>query len=98
MARACYVLCEGTDELAVADAHTGKITRPRAGRPRAEGLVAQRTYAYVANSWSDTVSVIDTSTLQVTRTLKTGFEPNAVFADAPAPPFTRPTASATTFR
>ena len=53
-------------------------------------------YAYVANSWSDTVSVIDTYTLQVTRTLKTGFEPNAVFVDqtrAVLPPI----ASATNF-
>ena len=76
-----FVLCEGTDELVFADAHTGKIAgRVQVGRVP-KGLWLSGRYAYVANSWSDTVSVVDTSTLQVTRTLKTGFEPNAVFAD-----------------
>jgi len=79
-----YVLCEGTDELAVIDTHTGKIAgRVQVGRVP-KGLWLNGRYAYVANSWSDTVSVIDTSTLQVTRTLKTGFEPNAVFANETA--------------
>src|ERR1039458_8545719 len=76
-----FVLCERTDELVFADAHTGKIAgRVQVGRVP-KGLWLSGRYAYVANSWSDTVSVVDTSTLQVTRTLKTGFEPNAVFAD-----------------
>ncbi|MGA3041498.1 MAG: hypothetical protein ABSF54_12000, partial [Bryobacteraceae bacterium] len=76
-----YVLCEGTDELAVIDAHTGKIAgRVQVGR-MPKGLWLSGRYAYVANSWSDTVSVVDTGTLQVTRTLKAGFEPNAVFAN-----------------
>src|ERR1039458_2744458 len=76
-----FVLCEGTDELVFADAHSGKIAgRVQVGRVP-KGLWLSGRYAYVANSWSDTVSVVDTSTLQVTRTLKTGFEPNAVFAD-----------------
>jgi YVTN family beta-propeller protein len=76
-----YVLCEGTDELAVVDAHTGKVTgRVQVGRVP-KGLSLAGRYAYVANSWSDTVSVVDTTTLQVTRTLKTGYEPNAVFAN-----------------
>jgi YVTN family beta-propeller protein len=75
------VLCEGTDELVVADAHTGKITgRVQVGRVP-KGLWLSGGFTYVANSWSDTVSVIDTASLQVTRTLKTGFEPNAVFAN-----------------
>jgi YVTN family beta-propeller protein len=75
------VLCEGTDELTVLDAHTGKIEgRAPVGRVP-KGLWLSGRYAYIANSWSDTVSVVDTDTLQVTRTLKTGFEPNAVFAD-----------------
>ena len=78
------VLCEGTDELTVIDAHTGKIEgRVPVGRVP-KGLWLSGRYAYIANSWSDTVSVIDTDTLQVTRTLKTGFEPNAVFADQSA--------------
>jgi YVTN family beta-propeller protein len=79
-----FVLCEGTDELAVIDAHTGKIAgRVQVGRVP-KGLWLGGRFAYVANSWSDTVSVIDASTLQVTRTLKTGFEPNAVFANQSA--------------
>ena len=76
-----FVLCEGTDELVAADAHTGKIAgRVQVGRVP-KGLSLQGRYAFVANSWSDTVSVVDTWTLQVTRTLKAGFEPNAVVAD-----------------
>ena len=75
------VLCEGTDELDIIDAHTGHIAgRVPVGRVP-KGLWLSGHYAFVANSWSDTVSVIDTDTLQVTRTLKTGFEPNSVFAD-----------------
>ena len=77
-----FVLCEGTDELVVADAHTGKIVGRVPVGHVPKGLWVGGQYAFVANSWSDTVSVIDISTLQVTRTLKTGFEPNAVFADA----------------
>ena len=76
-----FILCEGTDELVVADAHSGKLLgRVAVGRVP-KGLSLRGRYAYVANSWSDTVSVIDTGTLQVTRTLKAGFEPNAVVAD-----------------
>ena len=79
-----FVLCQGTDELAAIDAHTGKVTgRVRVGAVP-KGLWLRGGYAYVANSWSDTVSVIDTNTLQVTRTLKAGSEPNAVFADGAA--------------
>jgi len=79
-----YVLCEGTDELAVIDAHSGKIAaRVPVGRVP-KGLWLGGGTAFVANSWSDTVSAIDTSTLQVTRTLKTGLEPNAVIANGTA--------------
>ncbi len=75
------MLCEGTDELVVADTNTGKIAgRVPVGRVP-KGLWLTRRFAFVANSWSDTVSVIDTHTLQVKRTLRTGFEPNAVFAN-----------------
>ena len=75
------ILCEGTDELVFADADTGRVTgRVQVGRVP-KGLWLSGHYAYVANSWSDSVSVIDTTTLSVTRTLKTGFEPNAVFAN-----------------
>ena len=74
-----FVLCEGTDQLLSLDVGTGKVAgRATVGRVP-KGLWLDKSYAYVANSWSDSVSVIDTSTMQVTRTLKTGFEPNAVF-------------------
>ena len=76
-----FVLCSGTDELLLADAHTGKLLGRVAVGHVPKGLYLNGRYAFVANSWSDTVSVIDTGTLQVTRTLKTGFEPNAVLAD-----------------
>ena len=36
---------------------------------------------YVTNSWSDTVSVIDTTTLEVVQTLPTGSEPSGVVSD-----------------
>ena len=79
-----FAVCSGTDELVLADAHTGRITdRVQVGRVP-KGLWLRGRYAYVANSWSDTVSVVDTGAMQVTRTLRSGFEPNAVFADANA--------------
>jgi YVTN family beta-propeller protein len=76
-----FVLCEGTDELAVIDTHTGNIARRVAVGRVPKGLWLAGHFAYVANSWSDSVSVVDTDTLQLTRTLQAGFEPNAVFAD-----------------
>ena len=76
-----FVLCEGTDELVLADTRSGNVIgRVQVGHVP-KGLSLNGRFAYVANSWSDTVSVIDTGKLQVTRTLKTGFEPNAVLAD-----------------
>src|ERR1019366_2655955 len=39
-------------------------------------------FLYVANSWSDTVSVIGVAALKVTKELPAGFEPNAAVADA----------------
>jgi YVTN family beta-propeller protein len=76
-----FIVCEGTDELVLADARAGKVVgRVQVGRVP-KGLWLRGRYAFVANSWSDTVSVVDTGSLQVTRTLPAGFEPNAVFAD-----------------
>jgi len=79
-----FVLCEGTDELVAADAHSGKIVSRVPVGHVPKGLWFGGKYIYVANSWSDTVTVIDTATLQVTRTLKTGFEPNSVYANGDA--------------
>ncbi|HVN03723.1 MAG TPA: hypothetical protein VMT86_04845 [Bryobacteraceae bacterium] len=79
-----FVVCEGTDELVAADAHSGKIiSRVQVGHVP-KGLWLGGRFAYVADSWSDTVTVIDTTAMQVTRTLKTGFEPNAVYANGDA--------------
>ena len=76
-----FVVCEGTGEVVVADARSGaQIARIAVGSVP-KGLWLSGRFAYVANSWSDTVSVIDTATLAVTQTFKTGFEPNAVYAD-----------------
>jgi YVTN family beta-propeller protein len=78
-----YILCEGTDELAVADARTHVILcRIPGGRiPKGLSLGPGGKRIYVANSWSDTISEIDAATLKVVRTLPAGFEPNAAVAD-----------------
>jgi YVTN family beta-propeller protein len=79
-----YVLCEGTDEVAVYDtAARAIVQRIRVGRePKSLSMTADGKRLYVANSWSDNVSEIDTATLAVSRTLPAGFEPNAALADA----------------
>jgi YVTN family beta-propeller protein len=78
-----YVLCEGTDEVAVCDARTHEVTnRARVGRvPKGMALSADGRRLWVANSWSDSVSEIDTASFAVVRTLPAGFEPNAVAVD-----------------
>jgi YVTN family beta-propeller protein len=79
-----YILCEGTDEVAVYDTQRRAIVRriPVGRSPKGISLAAGGARLYVANSWSDTVSEIDTSTLSVLRTLPAGYEPNAAVADA----------------
>jgi YVTN family beta-propeller protein len=75
-----YVVCDGSDELAVVEPQSGKvIKRVAVGRvPKGIALSSDGATIFVANSWSDTVSVIDPKTLQVTKTYKTGFEPTGV--------------------
>jgi YVTN family beta-propeller protein len=75
-----YVVCDGSDEMAVVDTQSGKvIKRVAVGRvPKGIALSTDGATIFVANSWSDTVSVIDPKTLQVTKTYKTGFEPTDV--------------------
>ena len=79
-----YVVCEGTDELVVADPATlAVVARVRAGHvPRGIALSADGARIYVGNSWSDTVTEIDAASLRVTRTLPAGFEPIGVTLDA----------------
>ena len=78
-----YILCEGTDELAVYDTQRRAIVRRIVvGRvPKGLSLAAGGRRLYVANSWSDTVSEIDTGSLTVLRTLPAGYEPNAAVSD-----------------
>jgi YVTN family beta-propeller protein len=82
--RRLYIVCEGTDELVVADAaQQSVIARVAVGRvPRGLALDGDRHRVYVTNSWDDTVSEIDTNSLRVTRTFPAGFEPNGAALDA----------------
>jgi len=78
-----FVLCEGTDEVAVYDtARRALVRRIPVGRvPKGFSLAPDGKRLYVANSWSDTVSEIDTESLTVVRTLPAGYEPNAAVSD-----------------
>ena len=49
--------------------------------PKGMALTPDGARLYVANSWSDSVSEIDTAALQVVRSLPAGFEPNSVITD-----------------
>ena len=49
--------------------------------PRGLSVSADGKQIYVANSWTDTVSVIDAQKLAVTRSLATGFEPISALPD-----------------
>ena len=49
--------------------------------PRGIAMSPDGRQLFVANSWDDTVSVIDVSSLKVVRTLATGFEPNSAIPD-----------------
>ena len=50
--------------------------------PRGIALAPDGKRFYVTNSWTDTVTEIDTASLQVLRTLPAGFEPTGVAMDA----------------
>jgi YVTN family beta-propeller protein len=78
-----YVVCGGTDELAVVDlASRAVAARIPVGRvPRGMAVSPDGARVYVANSWSDTVSEIDTATLRVVRILPAGFEPTGIALD-----------------
>lgn len=78
-----YILCEGTEQVAVWDTRAGAIVkRVAVGRvPKGMSLAADGKRIWVANSWSDNVSEIDTGSLAVVRTLPAGEEPNAALAD-----------------
>ena len=54
------------------------------GVPRGMSLSAKGDRLYVTNSWDDTLSVIDTSTLTVIATWHVGSEPSGVVSDPTA--------------
>ena len=79
-----YVVCEGTDEVAVVDLATSSVIR-RVGVghvPRGIAVSADGKWIYVTNAWADTVTEIDARSLAATRTLSTGFEPSGLTVDA----------------
>jgi YVTN family beta-propeller protein len=82
--RRLFIVCEGTDEVLVADvAQQSVIARVPVGRvPRGIALDPRGERIYVTNSWADTVSEIDARSLHVTRTFTAGFEPSGVTFDA----------------
>src|SRR5581483_11558833 len=78
-----YVVCQGSDEVRVVEAESGKVTAIiRVGHvPRGLTITRDGHFLYVTNAWADTVSEIDTATRQVTRSLPAGFEPGGVALD-----------------
>ncbi len=79
-----YVVCEGTDELVVADpAKLAVVARVGVGHvPRGIAQSPDGRRIYVSNSWSDTVTEIDAESLTALRTLPAGFEPIGLALDA----------------
>ena len=79
-----YIVCEGTDELVVANTATQSIiARIAVGRmPRGIAMTSDGKRVYVTNAWADTASEIDTVALRATRTFVTGFEPSGITLDA----------------
>lgn len=78
-----YVLCQGTDEVRVLDAASGRELQavPVGHVPRGFSLSPDGARLFVTNSWDDTVTAIDTKTEAVTATWKAGFEPSSVVED-----------------
>lgn len=78
-----YVLCQGTGDVRVLDSVSYReIKKIAVGRaPRGFSLSPKGDRLYVANSWDDTVSVIDTKSLTVTGTWPVAAEPSSVLPD-----------------
>ena len=78
-----YVLCEGTGDVRVLDAATGRTLRtiPVGHDPRGFSFSPDGRRLYVANSWDDTVTVIDTNSGHTTAIWSAGWEPSSVAAD-----------------
>jgi YVTN family beta-propeller protein len=79
-----YVLCQESDEVRVLDPHHGyaPIKQIAVGHvPRGFALSPDGARLFVANSWDDTISVIDTRALAVSATWNVGAEPSSVAED-----------------
>jgi len=86
--RLLYVVCERSDQLLVLNAKEGVVLRRiRVGHiPRSVAVSPDGRRVFVTNSWDDTVSVIDATTIDAgthaaTRTIATGAEPYGVVVD-----------------
>ncbi len=86
--RLLYVVCERSDQLLVLNAKQGVVLRRiRVGHiPRSVAVSPDGRQVFVTNSWDDTVSVIDATTIDAgtraaTRTIATGAEPYGVVVD-----------------
>lgn len=79
-----YASCTDSDELAVIDTGTARVTgRVKVGRkPRGLAVDQDSGRVFVANSWSDTVSEVDISAMRVIRTIPVGSEPIGIALDA----------------
>jgi YVTN family beta-propeller protein len=78
-----YVLCDQSDEVRVLDAATYAVIKniPVGQVPRGFSLSPQGDRLYVANSWEDTLSVIDTKSLEVKATWHLNGEPTSIVED-----------------
>lgn len=78
-----YVLCQGTGEVRVLEAASGRELQaiPVGRSPRGFFFSPDGRRLFVANSWDDSVTVIDTKSSAVTATWKAGFEPSSVVED-----------------
>ncbi len=78
-----YVLCEGTGDVRVLDAATGRTlhTIPVGQAPRGFASSPDGRRLFVTNSWDDTIDVIDTQSNRVTATWNAGWEPSSVAED-----------------
>jgi len=91
--RLLYVVCERSDQLLVLNAKLGVVLqRIRVGHvPRTVAVSPDGRQVFVTNSWDDTVSVIDATTIDTAkidaatktaaRTIATGAEPYGVVVD-----------------
>src|SRR5437868_15528636 len=61
--------------------HTVAARVPVGHQPRGLSLSSDGRHIYIANSWDDTVSMIDASGLKVVATLHAGFEPTSALPD-----------------